>query len=545
MNFKNIIGKLLPSQSQAMNASKKSIVSRNTMSDGLSEKLTTNGVQFYGFTDVLPNPDPILKNMGWGKDVEAYRELLSDPQLYGAIENNRKPGVKSLNMYLDNEHTDKAELEFFQNYFNFLKSETIYHNIVSHTLDTPQFGRMVFGLVWDYQDGYFVPVKISPMPHEMCRFNVDGELLVANAHGMFEPPANPARYITLRHKPTVANPYGEAILAKCYWNIRFKKEGLKMWALFTEKFGMPWVSASYNPQALANSYGTNDTDAAVAILLDGLASMARDGVIVFPDNTSVNLLDGGKTSSVDIYERLVRICDEQNTKLQLGHSGATESTSGDKLSNDTTATDVRSHIIESDKMFPIMFWNKVISLIHQFNFSSGEAPVFDLYSDEDVDMVLAERDAALVPVLMQSGQKFSKSYLLKSYGFDDTDLEQTDIMQPAQAKTQAATKAERMSIFQANLGELYQNAKAPDFPDQDLIDDEVPDVINEGKVNSILADAIGTINDAEGFDDLKKNIGKILKDMKTDNFEDSMTNILFVADVIGRLSADGEVKELK
>ena len=89
-----------------------------TALSSLESELSIHGLKFNGFADLLPNPDPILKQFGWNKDVEAYRELLSDPQLYGAIENNRKPGVKSLIRYLDNEKTPEAELEFFKDYFD-------------------------------------------------------------------------------------------------------------------------------------------------------------------------------------------------------------------------------------------------------------------------------------------------------------------------------------------------------------------------------------------------------------------------------------------
>lgn len=493
----------------------------------LTANLTKHGMQFLGFSDIMPNPDPILKNLGWGKDIEAYSELLSDPQLYGAIENNRKPGVKSLLRYLDNDKTPKAEMEFFTNYFDSLLKTGLYDNITSHALDTPYYGRMVMGIVWGDVDGYFLPVQISPMPLRHCKFNYDGELLVSDVMGSFKPPEHPARFITLKHKPTVDNPYGEALLSKCYWNVLFKKEGRKLWAMYVEKFGMPWVAGSYNAMAMANTFGTNNVSEVGQLFLDELSSMARDGVIVFPDGANVNLMNGDSKSSTEVYERLVRICDEQNTKLILGHSGATESTSGDKLSNDTTATDVRKSIIDADKKFPIVFWNELISWIHYFNFPGSERPIFDLYAKEDVDMQYADRDAKLAPVLMQSGKKLSKNYFVKTYGFDESDIEDND--DASQPMINASQRA------------LFVNESKPKYKDQELIDELSDDSVAGSKsTEEILADVIEKVNNIEGFDELKNEIGEMLAKIDTDNFQENVTNILFLADVIGRLSAKSE-----
>jgi len=495
----------------------------------LTAKLTIPGATFYGFSDVMPNPDPILKGLGWNKDVETYQELLNDPQLYGAIENNRKPGVKALEMYLDNPNCPPEEVEFFRKYFSKLASDGIYDNITSASLDAVLFGRITFGLMWDTVDGYFVPVKITPIPHKYCKFNINDELLVATENATFAPPEHPARYVTLQHKPTLDNPYGEPLLAKCYWNVIFKKESRKLWAMFTEKFGIPWVAGNYNPQLLANAYGTT-IDNAAQLFFDALSSMARDGVIIFPDGTNVNLVDASKGSSSDIFEKMVRICDEQNTKLVLGHSGATESTSGDKLSNDTTATDVRKSIIDADKAFPITFWNKLIEWIHFFNFNGDQKPRFDLYAKEDVDMQWAERDNKLVNVLALSGKKLSKSYFIKTYGFDEDDLIETE-PEPITDNTPTPNA----------LATTHIVAQKDEFADQTLIDEFADKLVQSSQpTEKILLEIIEKINSLDGYQDAEAKIATLLDTIDTANFEEKLADNLFLADLIGRLSVNEE-----
>jgi phage gp29-like protein len=506
----------------------------------LSKDLTATGNNiFTGLAYLMPNPDPVLKKLGWNKDVDAYKEILSDPQLYGAIENNRKPGVTSLLWYIDNPEGDEKETEYLKGFIKSLHYKGIYDNLINRVLDTPQFGRMVFGVVWDTVDGKWLPVRIEAMPHHLCKFDYNGNLFISEDGGLtFSAPTHPARYIVLRHKPSLTNPYGEALLSKTFWNVRFKKDGMKLWAIFMEKYGMPWVSASYNPNAIAQSFATDMTSAAT-LLLKKLSLMARNGVIVFPDGTKVDVTKTGDVSSAEIYEKMIRICDEQNTKLELGHSGATESTSGDKLSNDTTATEVRQQIIDSDKKYPISLFNQLIYWIHQFNFGSTHTPTFNLYKEEEVDMALAERDAKLVPVLQVSELRFSKDYLIKNYGFEDDDL--VGGTEPAENKVNAKTKKEFLNYLRPYLNKATSDA---DFPDQDLIDEVVDEIVaGDDSFENILKAVSGYIDNNENYTDALENLHKLYPHLNTANLQEKMERIMFVSDLIGHFSAKAEIEE--
>lgn len=504
---------------------------------------------FEGLSNIMPNPDPVLKKLGWNKDIDAYKELLSDPQLYGAIENNRKPGTTALKMYLNNPDCPKPELEFFKQFFDKMIDDGVYDNSVIHALDTPQFGRMVFGTVWERRDGYFLPVTITPMPHVLTKFDYQGKLKISTDGVNFDYPTHPAKYFVLRHKPTLENPYGEALLSRCYWNIRFKKDGFKLWALFTEKFGMPWVKASYNPQQVAKSFNVTPQSAA-DLLLSKLSYMAKDGVIIYPDGVQVDLTAASEKSSI-IYENLVRICDEQNTKLQLGHSGATESTSGDKLSNDTTATTVRENIINSDKKYPIALWNHIIYWIHQFNFSGTEMPRYDLFAEDDVDKTLAERDSLLVPVLQLGGLKPSKKYMMDKYGFEEDDLDvyasyNQPYSQPTKAQGaiefQNMTQIEKANRLSDSFVEYVNAANSIKYPDQKLIDSTADANAEDTKpTDKFIKTVVDYIQGCDNYDDAIKNIADIFSDMDTGLFEDKMQQMLFIADIVGRLAVKTEL----
>ncbi|NMB83473.1 MAG: hypothetical protein GYA14_16815, partial [Ignavibacteria bacterium] len=63
---------------------------------------------FPGFFNFLPDPDPILRNMG--KDQTVYKDLLSDDQV-GSLFARRKNLTKSLDWDIEQGDTTDKELE--------------------------------------------------------------------------------------------------------------------------------------------------------------------------------------------------------------------------------------------------------------------------------------------------------------------------------------------------------------------------------------------------------------------------------------------------
>ena len=61
----------------------------------------------YKFSQLLPNPDIILRRLG-KSSVSAYRELLIDPIVSGAVR-RRKASVAGLNYRLDSDLSDKQQ----------------------------------------------------------------------------------------------------------------------------------------------------------------------------------------------------------------------------------------------------------------------------------------------------------------------------------------------------------------------------------------------------------------------------------------------------
>ena len=51
-----------------------------------------------------------------------------------------------------------------------------------------------------------------------------------------------------------------------------------------------------------------------------IVHLGTDAAGIVPSTTSIDFIDSNKTSSVEIYEKLARYCDEQTSKAVLGQT---------------------------------------------------------------------------------------------------------------------------------------------------------------------------------------------------------------------------------
>ena len=155
--------------------------------------------------------------------------------------------------------------------------------------------------------------------------------------------------------------------------------------------------------------------------------MVQDAIAVIPDDSSVEIQEANKTSSAEIYDKLVDKMNAEISKAILGQTLTTEIGSSGSYAAANTHMQVRQDIIDADKKLVESVINQLITWIYEINFSNAEIPVFEMYEPEDVDLTLAQRDK----ILSETGVKFSKDYFIKTYGLEDADFDiREDFYQP-------------------------------------------------------------------------------------------------------------------
>lgn len=346
----------------------------------------------YGFSQILPNPDIILKRLG-KSSLSAYRELLIDPIVSGAVR-RRKASVASLNYRLDSDLSDKQQAVIDQ----IFDSLDIY-GLIGQILEAVLYGYQPIEVIWQFKNGVWIPVKLIAIPQEWTGFDADGELLLIDGITKTTPP--PFKILCPTNNASFTNPYGTAELSCVYWATVFKRGGLKFWAEFAEKFGSPWI-IGHEPRS--------NTDEDTNKLLDALEDLMGNAVATIPNDSSVEIKEAtGKTGSSQVFDDFIRYCRSEINIALLGQDQTTEkdTSHASAMAGLTVTKDIRDNdcrVVES-------CFNTLLAWICELNFHNVSPPKFVLYEDEVGDKTLAERDQILTAL----GVSFNQSYYERAY----------------------------------------------------------------------------------------------------------------------------------
>ncbi len=373
----------------------------------------SNVSPWLAFYDALPNPDPVLRKTS--SRIEILHEIKREPHV-SACTKSRKAGVQMRLWKIDKSKASSIAAEIIENIFKDIKGgpegEDDFRSVIREVLDGWGYGYKPLEVLWKREGNLIIPVSIIGKPPEWFCFGTDNELRLRKSDGFTSEPVEQYKFLLARNEASYSNPYGEAEFSLAFWPTTFKKGGIKFWAIFLETFGMPHAIGKVRPGA---------EDKEITDLLNSLSNLIRDAAGVFPNDTTVELLEtkAGSGSS-DLYERYARYHDGEISKCILGHGAAVDSTPG-KLGGEDPSMDVRSDILDDDAGLVEDVLNKLIRDIHELNPALGKMrPRFKLYKKGDVNASRADRDSKLL------GNKritLTKKYFTTHYDFADDEID--------------------------------------------------------------------------------------------------------------------------
>ena len=124
------------------------------------------------------------------------------------------------------------------------------------------------------------------------------------------------KFVVHKYKAKSGHTSRAGILRVVSWMYLFKNYDVKDWVAFCEVFGMPLRLGKYNAAA-------SDDDKKA--LMEAIYSLGTDAAGIIPDSTIIEFIESQKTTSVEIYEKLARYCDEQISKAVLGQTLSSDS----------------------------------------------------------------------------------------------------------------------------------------------------------------------------------------------------------------------------
>lgn len=466
----------------------------------LTEEIATRkrALNFYSLANILPDPDIVLRKQG--KDMRIYKELMCDPHVFACVQ-SRKAGVLSLDWDI-NRGIDKDENT--ENIFKILKSLDIY-KLINDILDATLYGFQPLEIIWQKnRSGYILPTKVIAKPPEWFCFDDDNNLKFRTKENYYGELLPNKKFLLAQNNPSYNNPYGERTLSRVFWNVTFKKGGMKFWVVFTEKYGMPHLIGKHPRGATKEETNT---------LADMLEEMVQDAIAVIPDDSSVEIQEASKSSSAEIYEKLIDKMNAEISKAILGQTLTTEIGSTGSYAAANTHMAVRQDIIDSDKKLVESVINQLITWIYEINFSNAEIPVFEMFAPEDVDLTLAQRDK----ILSETGVKFTKEYFIKNYGLEDDDFEIREDILPLNPNFKEFKEDEPIIVGQKQIENLFN-------------------FISETKLNEqsqkMISPLISLLENCESYEEAYELLTN--KNLKSKKFEESLQKALFLCELQGR-----------
>lgn len=502
------------------------IADRATMAEELVTR-TNAGDLWSAFYNRIENPDPILRKANL--NITVFDELKRDPQVASCTE-GRQSGVLKMVWRIDQGNAKQDAVDTLTDMFSTLPI----HDITREILNARFFGYEVQEIVWAIDNDFIYPAKIQEKPHEWFSFDKDNVLLRRN--GMSDADwikCENLKFLLTTSKATYKNPFGESLYGMCFWPVTFKKGGIKNWAIFLEKFGMPHALGKL-PRGAEHAKRME--------LLRALHQMVRDACAVFPDDSSIELIEStAKGATSDLYERHTTYHDGEISKIMLGHNAAVDSTPG-RLGNETTGLTVREDLVDSDKNLVEQTMNTLIRWICAVNTSLGPIPPkFVLHEKEKVDKTLAERDKVVSGL---GNVTFTEKYLKRTHGYQDGDIivnespdrNSPNLQPPWYGGSKAGTSGSKNQTIE--FAEPSDSITA----DQALakLSSMLSDPDLQNQMEEILAPILALRDICNNFSEFTDGLKTIYPQLKSDKLTETLEKTALLADVWGRLNADKE-----
>lgn len=136
------------------------------------------------------------------------------------------------------------------------------------------------------------------------------------------------------------DPYGLGLGGRVFFPVFFKRNAVKFWLTFADKFASPTLVGKY-------PNGTKEADR--DILLDALKAFASEAGVAIPTTMEVGLVEAARSSSVGVYDGLVDFCNREISKVILGETGSTDQQgSGGSRARDQVGNEVRIEVAKMD-----------------------------------------------------------------------------------------------------------------------------------------------------------------------------------------------------
>ncbi len=371
---------------------------------------------------ILLNPDKTLRTEGIN-NTELYEDLARDPQVRGNLQTRRLAviGRQWLVTPASGSRRDQQIADFVKEVLLGFDFDSALYNLLQGILT----GFKVSEIMWEYSQGDVWIKEMIAKPTRRWSFGLARELrLITRREMMNGSPVPDRKFQVFRYSSDNGSPYGDGLGSSLWWPVWFKKNAIKFWMIFSEKFGSPTVVGKY---PAGTPSGQQDA------LLQALQAIQQESAIKIPDTMQISLIEAQRAGALNNYEMLCSFMNQEISKVIMGQTLTTEAGHSGRAGAGGSAAaavheEVREDYIRADADLLSNALNRqLIKWIADYNFPGvRKYPQIRIRTEGEKDLKpLADRDA----VIQKMGLKIPASYAYETYGIPEPQ-EGEDVLTP-------------------------------------------------------------------------------------------------------------------
>jgi len=351
---------------------------------------------------LLEPTDPILRARGGGS-FDIYKPILTDPQVksvmtqrLSAVTSREWEVVPGEDTAQGRRAADWLRDELSAMKFDRLTEKMLWGLFYGYSVAEQMFRRD--GQLWGWEE-------IRVRDRVRFRFDEDCGLRLLTMSNMLTGEEMPGEkfWVFSTGADHDDEPYGLGLAHWLYWPVWFKRNGLKLWLIALDKFGMPTARGKYHGQASKEEKEQ---------LLEAVMAIRSEAGIIIPEGMDIELLTAQGGSSRLDYRALHDTMDAAISKIVLSQTMTTDD--GSSRSQAEVHADVADAVKKSDADLVCSSFNEgPVARLSAFNFPGVEPPrVWRKMEDPEDTTAAIARDEKLHNI----GWRMTEERVKDTYG---------------------------------------------------------------------------------------------------------------------------------
>lgn len=465
----------------------------------------------------LPNPDEVLRKAGLTHKV--YDQVLTDSHVISKVI-DRRAGLLRREWQVEAAGKSRVEIKAAELCRAALKTlenheEHPLENSLGILQEAVLRGHRALEVVWEYAGGHWLPAYLRDIPNRrLIHSGTEWRLLTRDQQSLGM--ALPAKKVLLAsHMASTDNPYGEALLSRCYWPYLFKHNGMKWWVTLCEKHGLPWI---------IGRLGGTAEESQRRDLLNKLVALAVDAVSVVPKDAEISF-EGMEGAKADIHASLIAVCNAEISKVLVGQTLSTElDQKGGSRAAAETHSELRGEIVEADGKLVARVMNRLFAWITELNFGPAVASPTYAWIDEDQPPTawseVADKAIKAMPGAVPKRWAYDKFGIGEEYRGDE------EMIKGGGAKPQG--------------GDFARTEKIDDFTEEQQALEALAERSIQEAVSALAgneAKLLEAVQGAASYEEAMERLLALYPAMEVDQLEDVLARTLLAANSFGRMTA--------